>query len=212
MVIFMSYELYLKKKKRDEIFWPLWRVSKQRDWVAGRAVGGVAVTIGQQPRGNWKVSLLEPQWAGWDGGNEGSGWLLMWVWACDGLDSKASACQPVQVVQSLGREDTLEEEMATHSSILAWRIPWTKEPGELRSMGLQRVGHDWVTNTFTFVNIGVHVSFQIIVLSEHMPKTDIARSYGSSYFEFFEEPSYCFPLWLHQIYIPNRLKNNLHNF
>ena len=73
MVIFMSYELYLKKKKRDEIFWPLWRVSKQRDWVAGRAVGGVAVTIGQQPRGNWKVSLLEPQWAGWDGGNEGSG-------------------------------------------------------------------------------------------------------------------------------------------
>ena len=45
------------------------------------------------------------------------------------MDSKASACQPVQVVQSLGREDTLEEEMATHSSILAWRIPRTEEPG-----------------------------------------------------------------------------------
>ena len=45
-------------------------------------------------------------------------------------------------VQSLGQEDPLEEEMATHSSILAWRIPWTEEPGELQSMGSQRVGHD----------------------------------------------------------------------
>ena len=44
-------------------------------------------------------------------------------------------------VQSLGREDILEKEMATHSSILAWRIPWTEEPGGLQSMGLQRVGH-----------------------------------------------------------------------
>ena len=43
-------------------------------------------------------------------------------------------------VQSLGREDPLEKEMATHSSILAWRIPWTEEPGGLQSMGSQRVG------------------------------------------------------------------------
>ena len=42
----------------------------------------------------------------------------------------------------LGQEDALEEGMATHSSILAWRIPWTEEPGRLQSMGLQRVGHD----------------------------------------------------------------------
>ena len=46
-------------------------------------------------------------------------------------------------VQSLGGEDPLEEGMATHSSILAWRIPWTEEPGGLQSMGSQRVGHDW---------------------------------------------------------------------
>ena len=45
-------------------------------------------------------------------------------------------------VQSLGREDPLEKEMATHSSILAWRIPWTEEPSGPQSMGLQRVGHD----------------------------------------------------------------------
>ena len=45
-------------------------------------------------------------------------------------------------VQSLGWEDPLEKEMATHSNILAWKIPWTEEPGGLQSMGLQRVGHD----------------------------------------------------------------------
>ena len=46
------------------------------------------------------------------------------------------------VVRSLGQEDPLEEGMATDSSILAWKIPWTEEPGELQSMGLQRVRHD----------------------------------------------------------------------
>ena len=45
-------------------------------------------------------------------------------------------------VRSLSREDPLEKEMATHSSILAWKTPWTEEPGGLQSTGLQRVGHD----------------------------------------------------------------------
>ena len=45
-------------------------------------------------------------------------------------------------VQSLGRKEPLEKEMAAHSSILAWEIAWTEEPGRLQSMGLQRVGHD----------------------------------------------------------------------
>ena len=49
-------------------------------------------------------------------------------------------------VRSPGWEDPLEKEMATHSSTLAWRIPWTEEPGELQSMGSQRVGHDWATS------------------------------------------------------------------
>ena len=51
-------------------------------------------------------------------------------------------------VQSLGQEDPLEEEMVTHSSILAWRIPWTEEPDGLQSTGSRRVRHDRVTNTF----------------------------------------------------------------
>ena len=53
-------------------------------------------------------------------------------------------------VQSLGHEDPLEKGMATHCSILAWRIPWTEEPGGLQSMGSQKVGQDFATNTFTF--------------------------------------------------------------
>ena len=48
------------------------------------------------------------------------------------------------MVRSLGREDPLEKEMATHSSILAWRIPWTEDAGGLQSRGLQRIGHDCV--------------------------------------------------------------------
>ena len=48
-------------------------------------------------------------------------------------------------IQSLGQEDPQEAEMVTHSSILVWKIPWTEEPGQLQSMGLQRVEHNWAT-------------------------------------------------------------------
>ena len=63
---------------------------------------------------------------------------------CDSVVKKPPAMQETQETQvrSLGREDPLEEGMATPSSILAWRIPWTEEPGRLQSMGSQRVGHD----------------------------------------------------------------------
>ena len=63
-----------------------------------------------------------------------------------GSEVKVSATMRETWVQSLGREDLLEKEMATHSSILAWRIPWMEEPGGLQSMGSQRVGHDWATS------------------------------------------------------------------
>ena len=62
-----------------------------------------------------------------------------------GASGKEPTCQcrrHEMWVQSLGQEDPLEEGMATNSNILAWRIPWTKEPFGLQSMGLQRVGHD----------------------------------------------------------------------
>ena len=61
-----------------------------------------------------------------------------------GLHQMVKNLPPMQEtqVQSLGQEDALEEGMATHPSILAWRSPWTEEPGGLQSMGSQRVGHD----------------------------------------------------------------------
>ena len=59
-----------------------------------------------------------------------------------GSDGKVSVYNARDLGSILGREDPLEKEMATHSSSLAWRIPWTEEPGGLQSTGSQRVGHD----------------------------------------------------------------------
>ena len=58
------------------------------------------------------------------------------------LDGKVSAYNAGDPGSIPGLKDSLEKEMATHSSILAWRIPWKEEPGRLQSMGSQRVGHD----------------------------------------------------------------------
>ena len=66
---------------------------------------------------------------------------------------------PETWVQSLGRKDLLKKEMATHSSILAWKIPWMEEPGRLQSMGSQRVGYDF---TFTITFSSPNESFQLL--------------------------------------------------
>ena len=69
------------------------------------------------------------------------------MWAS--LVAQTIKCPPAMRetrVWSLGWEDPLEKEMATHSSILAWRIPWIEDPDRLQSMGSQRVGHDWMTS------------------------------------------------------------------
>ena len=70
-------------------------------------------------------------------------------------------------VHSLGWRDTLEKEMATHSGILAWEIPWTGEPGGLQFMGLQRVGHNWATNALDGSSSGCQIfelGFVILLL------------------------------------------------
>ena len=76
-------------------------------------------------------------------------------------------------VQSLGQEDPLEEDMATHSSSLAWRIPWTEEPGGLQSKGSQSVGHDQVTSTHFLasqITLSITISWfsKSLLLSCHM--------------------------------------------
>ena len=102
-------------------------------------------------------------------------------------------------------EDPLENKMATHSSILAWRIPWREEPLGLHSIGSQNVGHDWAANTFTIISVSIHlsmdirllpwtryykraavniVSFSIMVFSGCMPSSGTVGSYGRSIISF----------------------------
>ena len=69
-----------------------------------------------------------------------------------GSDGKEPARDAGTQLWYLGWEYPLEEEMTTHSSNLAWRLPWAEESGRLQSMGSQRIGHDWVTNTHTQVD------------------------------------------------------------
>ena len=64
-------------------------------------------------------------------------------------------------VWSLDQEDPLEKEMAIHSSILAWRIPWTEKPSRLQSMGSQRVRHDWATSP--------HLTSQVVLVVKNLP-------------------------------------------
>ena len=78
------------------------------------------------------------------------------------------------LVQSLGREDLLEKEMATHSSILSWKIPCLEEPGRLQSMGSQRVGHDWVTSLHFFIAL-------INICLKHEIIHSLVPDYFSSY-------------------------------
>ena len=72
----------------------------------------------------------------------GSVCVSVYVCVCGGQTEKHLPAIWETQVRSLGREDPLEKEMATHSSTLGWKIPWTEAPGKLQSMGSQRVGHD----------------------------------------------------------------------
>ena len=67
--------------------------------------------------------------------------ILSWVFLVAQMVKNLPAMQETRI-PSLGGEDPLEKEMAAHSSILAWKIPWTEEPGRLQSMGSQRIRHD----------------------------------------------------------------------
>ena len=135
----------LKKKKKNT-----WKGIKtefgeaDRNQMMNRFVGQAGKELGVYP--NMLRSYLGDLWR-----------AMIWLYVCGGWGRGASPGGPViknlpanvgdagDTVWSLGQEDPLVEAMATHSSILAWRIPWTEEPGGLQSMGSHRVRHDWVT-------------------------------------------------------------------
>ena len=93
---------------------------------------------------------------------------------CNGLPPVAQRLKRLPAMQetwvrSLGQEDPLEKEMAPHSSILAWRIPWTEEPGRLQSTGSQRLGHDWATSLhFALCNSTSLLRFWILFACVHV--------------------------------------------
>ena len=106
--------------------------------------------IAQSPHVHWSGDAIQPSHPPLLPGN-----LRSQLFSLHGLplwlrrSSLVIKCLPVlreTRVQSLGWKDPLEKEMATHSSTLAWKIPWTEEPGRLQSMESQRIGHDWATS------------------------------------------------------------------
>ena len=88
-------------------------------------------------------------------------WLSQSMWGLFGASLVAQRLKHLPGMRetrvwSLGWDDPLEKEMATHSSTLAWRIPWREEPGRLQSMGLQRAGHEWATLLTYLLALATH--------------------------------------------------------
>ena len=120
---------------------------------------------------------------------------------------------PETRVQSLGWEEPLGKEMATHSSTLAWKIPWMEEPGRLHSMGSQRVGHDWVSSLsfFPFPTISFETgvfTIPIYRLANWGPETQVtclsAHSLISTWFETWTQA-----IWLQRLSWPCYYDPNL---
>ena len=92
-----------------------------------------------------------------------------------GLDGKASACNVETRVWSLGQEDPLEKEMATHSRTLTWKIPWMEETGGLEFMGLKRARRDWTTSLHSpdhSHNIHFKITRLVLVKEKHVLEQD----------------------------------------
>ena len=119
----------------------LWKLPDGRDWLRGKL--GLVLISGAM----LSESLIQFSVDGWSHVPS-----LLFTWGQTmGASLVAQRLKHLPAVRetwvwSLGWEDLLEKGMATHSSILAWRIPWTEEPGRLQSMGVQRVRHDWATS------------------------------------------------------------------
>ena len=98
-------------------------------------------------------------------------------------------------VQFLGLEDPLEKEMAIHSSTLAWKIPWTEQPDRLQSVGLQRVGHDWVTSLTHSLKLPISMvsllrytnTNMIKILSKWVTVSKVVLIFRLYYWSFFKK-------------------------
>ena len=90
-------------------------------------------------------------------------------------------------VWSLGREDPLRKDMATHFSTLAWKIPWTEEPRRLQSMGSQRVGHDWAT-TLTYFTYTKGILLNLCLNRRALREWHVSRYFITIFLEYITGP------------------------
>ena len=146
--------------------------------------------------------------------------LLLWVpffnWPSPfpgGASGKEPTCQcrtQETRVQSLGCEDPLEMEVATHSSILAWKVPWVEEPGGLQSMGPQRVEHDWVTEHTLFRLEAIWITAKEQFLSVSFPHFHLLKTFKpmyllylkNFYLSFKEQVRLFFSCWVYSNFLP----------
>ena len=108
-----------------------------------------------------------------------------------GSEVKASACNAGDLGSIPGSGRSLEKEMATHSSILAWRIPWTEEPGGLQSTGSQRVRHNWVTSLSLVTTVYIDGTWKCTASWEIPQTASLLPLYDISYWVY----STRHPLW-----------------
>ena len=111
-------------------------------------------------------------------------WHCLWTSLVAQMVKRLSTMREIQV-RGLGWEDPLEKEMAIHSSTIAWKIPWTEEPGRLQSMGSQRVGHDWATSRSCNCN-----KDQVVRISDNLAEHSVAFDCHSHPL-MFQLPSFC---------------------
>ena len=142
-------------KAETPVLWPphakSWLIGKHSD--AGRDWGQVEKGMTEDEMAGWHHWLdgRESEWTPGVGDGQG-GLACCSSWGRKESDTTERLNWTEETwVQSLGQRDPLQEGTATHFSILAWRIPWTEEPNGLQSMGQQRVGHNWATNTLMFL-------------------------------------------------------------
>ena len=130
-----------------------WEVTNQRVWNFSYATGTHSRDVGYSmaPMDNSTILYMEKNlWGGYIEFKKKKKRSSSIIFFCRGVFPDGSVVKNLPAneemwVQSVGQADPLEEGMATHSSTLAWRIPWTEEPGGLQSVGSQRVRHDWAT-------------------------------------------------------------------
>ena len=148
-IILVGSSLVAQTVKRLPTMWETWVWSLGQEDPLEKEMTTHSNTLA------WKILWMEEPGGLQSMGSQSRTWLSDFTFTLFSLVAQRLKFLPPMRetrVRSLGQEDSLENEMLTHSSILAWRIPWTEKPGRLQSMGSQRVGHNWEASLTHLLN------------------------------------------------------------